>query len=115
MINIDDFSKIELKVAKVMSAERVTGSDKLLRLMIDVGDGMEGEADTPILRQIISGIGKTYEPENIVGRQIIIVANLEPRELMGLVSNGMILAAKDTNGLALLTPDKDVIPGSKIG
>jgi methionyl-tRNA synthetase len=105
MITIDDFKKIELKVAKVLEAERVDGSDKLIKMQLSLGEEK---------RQVIGGIGKYYEPEQLVGRQIIIVANLEPRSLMGLESQGMLLAASDENGIALLMPDKEVAPGSKI-
>jgi len=109
MITYNDFQKIELRVAKILTAERVEGSEKLLRLQVDAGD--KDAADLPIGRQIIAGIGTRYEPEDIVGREIIIVANLEPRMLMGLESQGMLLAAE---GPALLMPDKEVSPGSGI-
>jgi len=105
MITIDDFKKIELRVAKVLEAERVEGSDKLIKMQLSLGEEK---------RQIIGGIGKAYEPEQLIGREIIIVANLEPRSLMGLESQGMLLAASDENGIALLAPDKEVTPGSKI-
>ena len=80
---------------------------------MDAGD--KDEAGVLINRQVIAGIGKSYEPENLVGKQIVIVANLEPRQLMGLESNGMILAASDENGIVVLVPDKDVRPGSEVG
>jgi len=105
MITIDDFKKIELKVAKILEAERVEGSDKLIKMQLSLGEEK---------RQVIGGIGKTYEPEQLIGREIIIVANLEPRNLMGLESQGMLLAASDENGIALLAPDKEVTPGFKI-
>ena len=105
MISVDDFKKVELKVAKVISAERVEGSEELLKLEVDLG----GEK-----RQIIAGIGKAYSPEDLTGKQIIIVANLEPRSLMGLESQGMVLAANAESGPVLLIPDKDVIPGTEI-
>ena len=105
MITIADFKKIELRVAKVLEAERVEGSDKLIKMQLSLGEEK---------RQIIGGIGKTYEPDQLIGREIIIVANLEPRSLMGLESQGMLLAASDESGIALLTPDKEVTPGSKI-
>ncbi len=105
MITVDDFKKIELKVAKVLEAERVDGSDKLVKMQLMLGEEK---------RQIIGGIGKHYEPEQLIGKQIIIVANLEPRSLMGLESQGMLLAASDENGISLLTPDKEVVSGSKI-
>ncbi len=105
MITIDDFKKIELKVARVISAERVEGSEKLLKLEVDLGDEK---------RQIVSGIAKSYNPEDLVGKEIIIVANLEPRSLMGLESQGMVLAAGSEAGPVLLIPEKEVAPGTKI-
>ena len=105
MITIDDFKKVELKVAKVLSAEPIEGSDKLLKLQIDLGSEQ---------RQILSGIAKFYKPEELVGRQIVIIANLEPRQMMGLESNGMILAAGDGELISLLAPDKELPPGTSI-
>lgn len=102
-ITYDDFKKIDLRVAKILSAERVEGSDKLVKLRIDVGELGE--------RQLVAGIGKAYEPEVLVGKQIIIVANLEPKKLMGLESNGMLLAASDEKGPVLLCPESEVFPG----
>lgn len=114
MITIDEFAKVELKVAKVLSAERIEGSDKLLKLQIHAGD--VDEAGAPKNRQLIAGVGKAYTPETLVGRSIVIVANLQPRMLMGLESQGMILAATDlaVGTPVILTPAGDVAPGSKI-
>lgn len=112
MINYDDFSKIELKVAKVLEAVRVEGSEKLIKMQVSVGD--KNEAGEPVNRQVLAGIGKFYEPENLVGKEIVVVVNLEPRKLMGEESNGMLLAASDESGIAVLTPDREVIPGSGI-
>ena len=105
MISYDDFAKIDLRVAKIIIAERVENSTKLLKLEVDLGAEK---------RQIIAGIGKTYDPASLTGKQIIVVSNLEPKELAGLESQGMLLAASDENGLALLIPDKEMSPGSKI-
>lgn len=106
MISYDEFSKIELKVATVKDAVRLEGSDKLIKLQIDLGDES---------RQLVAGIGKKYEPEDLIGRQIVIVANLEPRKLMGEESQGMLLAAHDEEGSPiLLVPDKASPSGSKI-
>lgn len=123
-INYEDFSKIELKVARVLEAERVEGSDKLIRLIVNSGeegvfDGQTnlptGQAGLPAGRQVVAGIGKTYEPEALIGKSIIIVANLEPRKLMGLESQGMLLAASDdAEGPILLTTDKPIIPGATV-
>lgn len=112
MINIDEFSKVELKIAKVLEAERVEGSDKLLKLKLDVGDKTEAGEFRP--RQVLAGIGKTYEPESLIGKQIVIVANLEPRSLMGLESQGMIVAGSDDQGVAIVSPDRELPPGTKL-
>ena len=104
-ISFDDFKKVELKVAKVLHAERVEGSDKLLKLQVDLGTEQ---------RQIIAGVGTVYTPEQMVGREIVIVANLEPRMLMGLESQGMLLAASNEAGPLLLRPDGEVAPGTGI-
>lgn len=112
MINYDDFSKVELKVAKVLEAVRVEGSQKLIKMQLDVGD--KDEAGNPIKRQILGGIGKFYEPEQLIGKEIVVVVNLEPRSLMGEESNGMLLAASDENGISVLTPDREAVPGSGI-
>lgn len=105
MITFDDFKKVDLQVAQVRSCQRVEGSEKLLRLELD--DGADG-------RQIIAGVGTRYECEDMEGRLIIIVANLAPREIMGLESQGMLLAADTPEGPVLLLPDGEVVPGTKI-
>src|SRR3989338_1394620 len=103
MISIEDFKKAELKIAKILSAERVEGSEKLIKLKVSLG-----EED----RQIVAGIGKEYEPEALLGKEIVIVANLEPRMLMGLESQGMLLAADNDGRPIILMPEKSVPPGS---
>ncbi len=113
MINYDDFKKVELKVATIISAERVKDSDKLLHLMVNAGD--QDAEGSSILRQLVSGIGKAYDPATLVGQQVVIVANLEPRTLMGLESNGMVLAAGSQDGPTLLAPFAPVEPGTIIG
>lgn len=115
MITYDDFKKVELVVATVIAAERVQGSEKLITLQVDVGSPSGDSGQLSGVRQIIAGVGKQYEPEQLVGTQIVIVANLEPRTLMGLESQGMLLAAHDADGGAvLLRPDRGVPPGSSI-
>lgn len=104
-INIDEFKKVEMKVAKVLSAEAIEGSEKLLKLQIDLGSEQ---------RQILSGIAKYYQPADLVGRLIVVITNLEPRQMMGLESNGMVLAAGDGETVSLLVPDKDMPAGSSI-
>ena len=104
-MTIDEFKAVDLRVAKVLSAERVEGSEKLLKLQVDIGEA----------RQIIAGIGTAYAPEDLVGKEIVVIANLEPRKLMGLESQGMLLAAHGENGepVALMV-ERAVPPGSKI-
>jgi len=111
MISFDDFKRIELRVARVIAAERVPSSEKLLRLEVELGQDASG---IPEKRQIIAGIGKQYEPGKLVGSEIVIVANLEPRTLMGLESQGMLLAADCGNEPALLMPDREVPPGAGV-
>ncbi len=107
MINYEDFAKIELKVGKILEAERIENSEKLLRLKVDLGE------ESP--RQILAGIGKAYDPETLAGKEIVVVANLEPKKLMGEESRGMLLAASDGEGnLSLLQPDKEIKEGSGI-
>ncbi len=115
MISIEDFAKVELRIAKIISAEAVAGSEKLVKLQIQAGDTDEAGSSVP--RQILAGIRKAYEPETLVGKNIVIVANLEPRALMGEMSNGMLLAATNPEeGIpVLLMPDNDIKPGSRIG
>lgn len=111
-MTIDEFKKCELRVGKVLVAERVEGSEKLLKLQIDLGESNE---DGPKPRQILSGIGKAYTPEEMVGKQVVIIANLDPRMMMGLESQGMLLAASDADGKPIiLSPEKDIVPGTLI-
>jgi methionyl-tRNA synthetase len=105
MISIDEFRKIELRVATVIKAEPHPNADKLLVLQIDLG----GET-----RQICAGIRNHYSPEDLVGKQIVVVANLETAKLRGLESQGMLLAASDQGRVIILTPEKSVEAGSKI-
>ncbi len=103
---IDAFAGLDLRVGEVKLAERVPKSDKLLRLEIDLG---------PLgTRQILAGIGKHYSPESLVGRRLAVLANLPPRKMMGLVSQGMVLAAGDGEVLSFLSPERDVPLGSTI-
>lgn len=105
MINFADFQKVHMRVAQIREAERVENSDKLLKLKVTIG----GEE-----RQVVAGIGKAYKPEDLVAKEIIVVTNLEPRKLMGLESQAMLLAASSGDHPVLLMPDKEVAPGSKI-
>ncbi len=106
MIDFDTFKNVELKIAKIIAAEKVEKTDKLLKLQIDLGDEK---------RQIVAGIAKSYAPEELTGQQIVIVANLEPAKIRGVESNGMLLAAVDENDNAILiTPQKEVANGTRI-
>ncbi|EKD85463.1 MAG: methionyl-tRNA synthetase [uncultured bacterium] len=113
MIYIDDFAKIEIKIGTVLNAEEVLGADKLLKLLVDLGE------EKP--RQILSGIKEWYKPEKLVGKQFVFVTNLEPRVMMGLESNGMIMCADGNPSTGSgqgkpipLKPSVKVPPGSKI-
>ncbi len=105
VITYDDFKKLELKVAKIVSAEPVPGATKLLKLMIDLGSEQ---------RQIVAGIALAYKPEELVGKSIVVVANLAPAVIRGVESNGMLLAATGPAGLALATPDRETAPGATV-
>ncbi|MDP2926828.1 MAG: methionine--tRNA ligase subunit beta [bacterium] len=106
MINLEDFQKLDLRVVKVIKAEPVLGSAKLLRLDLDLGElGIQ---------QIVSGIAKSYKPEDLVDKEIVIVANLEPRMILGLESQGMLLAVSQADKVVLLVPDQAVSPGAKV-
>jgi methionyl-tRNA synthetase len=104
-IDIADFARIELRVAHVTAAEKVEGSKKLIKLQVDLG------TET---RQVVAGIAESYAPEALVGRKVALVANLKPAKLMGVESNGMVLAASQDGKAVLLTLDADVPPGTKI-
>ncbi|HBF33635.1 TPA: methionine--tRNA ligase [Candidatus Sumerlaeota bacterium] len=104
-IEYDDFAKIDLRVATILEAERVPKTDKLMRLSIDVGFEK---------RQIVAGIAAHYKPEDLIGKQIIVVANLAPRKLKGLTSQGMLLAAKAGDDLFVLHPGSAIAPGADV-
>ncbi len=105
VITIDDFRKVQLRVAEVVSCSKVKGADKLLKLELNLGEET---------RQIVAGIAMYYAPEELVGKEIVVVYNLEPAVIRGVESNGMLLAAKDNNGLTVLTVDRRITPGSRI-
>jgi len=103
-IDFEDFMKLDLRLAKVLSAERVPKTDKLLKLRIDLGFEE---------RDLVAGIAEHYKPEDIVGKIVTMVVNLQPRKIRGVLSQGMILAAHDESGLHVLTPDGGS-PGSSV-
>ena len=105
MITIDRFRELDLKVATVTAAEPHPNADRLLVLRVDLG----GEQ-----RQIVAGIRAHYPPETLVGRQVVVVANLEPAMLRGVESQGMLLAASDGERVVVLSPEKTVNPGAKV-
>ena len=107
MISIEHFSEVDLRIAVVTSVEPHPNADKLLVLKIDAGDGRED-------RQIVAGIKEYYHPNELVGKRIVIVNNLSPATIRGIESQGMLLAAKDGDRLAVLTPDKEIQPGAKV-
>ncbi|NPA32679.1 MAG: methionine--tRNA ligase subunit beta [Aquificae bacterium] len=104
-IGIEDFLKVDLRVAKVLEAEPVEGSEKLLKLRLSLGDEE---------RTIVAGIAKHYGPEELVGKKIVVVANLKPRKIFGIESQGMLLAASDGENLSLIVPERDVKEGAKL-
>ena len=104
MIRFEDFQKMEIKVATIVEAEKIAGADKLLKLMVDLGDEK---------RQLVAGIALQYEPEKLIGKQVPVVCNLEPAKIRGTESNGMILCAA-TPDPVLLLPEKRVPEGSKV-
>jgi len=105
LIDIEEFQKLDIRLAEIISVEKVKKADKLLKLQIRLGEEQ---------RQIVAGIAQHYEPEELIGRKIAIIANLKPVKIRGELSQGMILAASDDNGLSVLSPDKDLVSGSKI-
>ena len=104
-VTLTEFQRVNLRVARVSSARAHPNADKLIVLEVDVGDSS---------RQIVAGIKKWRSPEELVGRLVVVVENLEPAVLRGEKSDGMLLAALDGGELALLVPDKDVRPGSRV-
>ena len=101
-IPIDDFAKVDLRVGLVLSAERVKGSDKLMHMKVDIGE--------PKPRTIVAGIAEAYTPDQLVERKVVIVANLQPRKLKGIESNGMIVAASVEGGKPVLAGFHEDIP-----
>ncbi len=104
-VDLEVFKKIDLRVARIKKAERVEGTQKLLRLVVDLGSER---------RQLIAGIAEVYSPEDLIGKQIVVVANLKPKKIKGEWSQGMLLAAVVDGKPALLTVDREVPPGSRI-
>ena len=106
VITIDQFFATQIKIGKIIQAEAVDKSKKLLLLKVDIGE------ENP--RQVVAGIKEFYSPEDLLNTQVCLVANLKPAKLMGMLSEGMVLAAKDENGLTLIRPGRDVAIGTKV-
>jgi methionyl-tRNA synthetase len=105
-ITIDDFKKVQLRVGKVLECTEHANANKLLVLKVDLGNGE--------VRQVVSGIKQWYQPAQLVGKSVVLVANLAPAQLRGVQSQGMILAATSGDQVIVLTPEKDAAPGSKV-
>ncbi len=104
-VTIEEFAKLDLRIGKIVEAKRIKGSKKLIKMLIDIGNEK---------RQIVAGIAESYKPEELVGKLVVVVANLKPAKLMGVESQGMVLAADVGNKAILLTPEKEVEPGTKV-
>lgn len=104
LVSFDEFQKLDLRVGTIKNAEKISGSTKLLKLTVDTG----GE------RTVVAGIQGYYQEKDLIGKQVLLVVNLAPVKLMGVESNGMVLAASDDNGVHLIIPDKATVPGSKV-
>ena len=107
MVSFEEFKKIELKIAKIVSAEAIEGKDKLYKLTIEIGE------EKP--RTLVAGLRPFYSREELEGEQIVVVANLDPKPLGGILSQGMLLAVQDKEGkYSLLTPDSEAEPGTAV-
>ena len=103
-MDLEQFQKIDLRIGKIIRAEKIIGSQKLLKLIVDIGEEE---------RQIVAGLSEFYQPEEIINREVVVITNLEPRVILGIKSQGMVLAA-DGQRPVLLKPDEEVPPGTKI-
>ena len=107
----DDFKKLEIRIGKILSSEKIKGTDKLFKLEVDFGDSIgSGSAK----RQIVSGLAEVYSPEDLIGKQFPFLVNLVPRFIKGIESKGMILAVDDNGKPVLMSPDKEVALGSEV-
>jgi methionyl-tRNA synthetase len=105
-IQYDDFAKLDIRIGLIKAAERIPETDKLIKCTVDLGELGE--------RTIVSGIAQWKTPEELVGKRLPYIVNLAPRLLKGVESKGMLLAASDESGVALLLPERDVLPGTKL-
>lgn len=104
-IEFEDFQKIELRVGKIIEAEKVPKSNKLLKFLVDLGEEK---------RVIVSGVAKYYDCLDMIDKEVVVVTNLKPREIFGIESNGMILFAHNNDNLLVISPEQDICPGSII-
>lgn len=104
LVGIEDFLKLDIRLAKIVSVERVEGSEKLLKLRVSLGEEE---------RTLMAGIAKFYSPEELVGKKVLMLANLKPRKIFGVESQGMVLALSDGENLSLIVPDRDIKEGAK--
>lgn len=112
-MTLEEFQKADIRVGTIISSEPVEGSEKLLKLQVDLGE--QDESGLPRPRQILAGVAKAYGPALLPGKQCVFIVNLEPRMIMGLESQGMLLAPSDATGDAVvLMPEREVPPGAKI-
>jgi len=105
MIDFKEFQNLDLRVAEVKEAEKIEGADRLLKLQVSLGEET---------RQIVAGIAEHYQPDQLVGKKIIIVANLKPAKIRGVESQGMLLAASNDEGLTIATLDRPIAPGAPV-
>jgi methionyl-tRNA synthetase len=109
-IQYDDFAKLDIRIGQIVAAEMVPDTDKLIKCTVDFGDPPAGEG----IRTIVSGIAEWKKPEELVGKRLPYIINLAPRVLRGVESQGMLLAASDENGVALIEPERAVSPGTRL-
>lgn len=105
IIGIEDFLKLDIRLAKVIYAERIEGSEKLLKLKVSLGSEE---------RTVVAGIAKHYTPEEVIGKKILLLANLKSRKILGIESQGMVLALSDGERLSLIVPDREVAEGTRV-
>lgn len=103
-ISIEDFAKVQMRVGQILEAERIEGSQKLIKLKVDIGDEV---------RQLVAGIAEAYDPESLLNRKVVVVANLKPARLMGVESNGMIVAAS-VDGKPVLATFAEEVPNGAL-
>ncbi len=105
MISFEDFKKIDLRIAKIISVSKIEESEKLLKIEVELGEEK---------RTIVAGIAGYYSPEELINKNVVVIVNLEPRIMFNIESQGMILAVKDENNLSVLVPEREIKNGSKI-